>query len=658
MAHYHTIKGKITDRDGKPLSEVLFSAGPEGKRNCQPSWHGVTGDDGCFEWIDASNQAFQFQFYKEGFQRLEINLSPQEEIYQITLRPPLVISGTVVDAMTGQPIPKFEVIPGLAFESMDGGPIWIRRNTINGSEGKFSISLDHPYPSHFIRIIAEGYEPAVSRAFKSDEDQPTWEFVLNKGEVLVRRIVDDKGQPVAGAEILLATPRNRALIHNGRPDRDQQAEYLKTSEDGIIHLNPQNEPFRIFVMHDQGYAEISDAEYRSEKVFILQPWGRIKGIARIGLCPASDARISLLPSKLESQSKIPHSFPQYYTKCGENGEFTIERVFPAQWTLSRVEEIDRGHNGGSIINANMLHVTVASGETMDVEIGGKGCRVRGRVVVPENTDEKIDFNNTSHFLYGAPRIPEEIRNLYAVDAEEAERRRNEWRNSEEVINASKKAKYYEYNMDDDGSFQIDDVEDGDYLMEIQVFEASSRKLDRVTVGYIEHHFNVPKMLGGRSDEIIDLGNLPLVLINPLKPGKSIEAFNLSNNRGELFSTSDYMGKIVLLSFEFYCPQKPESYRETYDNILKMLSGIQNESDDLVILWIDMYSQLGREIELTPGQGIIIHCSCTSEEYKRVLDKRYFHNLPLQIALDRDGKILATSNDNENILEVVRKALGR
>ena len=53
---------------------------------------------------------------------------------------------------------------------------------------------------HLLRIEADGYQPAISREFKNNEGNVTYDFALTKGRnlnVLVR-LAD--GKPAAGAE--------------------------------------------------------------------------------------------------------------------------------------------------------------------------------------------------------------------------------------------------------------------------------------------------------------------------------------------------------------------------------------------------------------------------------------------------------------------------
>ena len=96
-------------------------------------------------------------------------LTASEVEHVVTLDPELVISGTVTDATTGQPVPRFRLIRGQ--EQLEGrqGLWWSHKNDLEYTGGRYSIKFDFPMKAQYVRIEAYGYEPADSRAFRSDE---------------------------------------------------------------------------------------------------------------------------------------------------------------------------------------------------------------------------------------------------------------------------------------------------------------------------------------------------------------------------------------------------------------------------------------------------------------------------------------------------------
>ena len=63
-------------------------------------------------------------------------LMPSEEEYVITMVRPLRIYGKVVDAETGKPIEKFQIIPGIGW-GRNSAPHWERGNLKGCSAGTY-----------------------------------------------------------------------------------------------------------------------------------------------------------------------------------------------------------------------------------------------------------------------------------------------------------------------------------------------------------------------------------------------------------------------------------------------------------------------------------------------------------------------------------------
>ncbi len=133
----------------------------------------------------------------------------------ISIYPPGVIAGKVVDDATGQPIPAFRLrldgtrAPRKPDDPWPGSPPMSsrREREYRSRDGTFTcFDLECP-KSYAVIVQAEGYaasrvEPVVAQP----ADWEKWPFVirLGKGETLSGRLVDDaSGQPVGGAQVFL-----------------------------------------------------------------------------------------------------------------------------------------------------------------------------------------------------------------------------------------------------------------------------------------------------------------------------------------------------------------------------------------------------------------------------------------------------------------------
>jgi hypothetical protein len=104
----------------------------------------------------------------------------------ITLSPSLIVHGTVMDAATGQPIPKFRIIEGGPGLNGATNPIWTlpSRFWLNFTGGTYSNSIEEPgiggpeNPGFYLKVVADGYEPSISRFIEPGEGNVELNFAL------------------------------------------------------------------------------------------------------------------------------------------------------------------------------------------------------------------------------------------------------------------------------------------------------------------------------------------------------------------------------------------------------------------------------------------------------------------------------------------------
>lgn len=197
-----TVRGRLVDVEGNPVRGAFVAADTwRGNRSLE---YRVDSDaNGRFVWKEAPADEVLFDFGKQGFQSLRrFAMKPQDDEYVIKLLPPLRVSGAVTDADTGKPIDSFQIIPGI---------IWADQQQVNlerygikpGADGKYTMEFSEPYPSHVIRIEAEGYLPMVSRGFKDTEGSVSLDFKLKKGTGPKGIVKLPNGEPAVSANVTL-----------------------------------------------------------------------------------------------------------------------------------------------------------------------------------------------------------------------------------------------------------------------------------------------------------------------------------------------------------------------------------------------------------------------------------------------------------------------
>ena len=120
-----TLRVRVVDRAGKPVAgaylqvgtwrghDSLLRVGAQTEVAWRSTWNAQTDAAGRFTWTSAPSDAMLFHIFKDGYLRKEpVSLTASDQEHVVTLDPGLVISGSVTDAVTGKPVPRFRVIQG------------------------------------------------------------------------------------------------------------------------------------------------------------------------------------------------------------------------------------------------------------------------------------------------------------------------------------------------------------------------------------------------------------------------------------------------------------------------------------------------------------------------------------------------------------------
>jgi RNA polymerase sigma factor (sigma-70 family) len=190
---FRTLNVQTVDSVGMPVPnvQVFFhsvdqsgktSNGFPGDPTPQYSFSGYTDDHGGLIWTDAPADKVLVSFYpKHHGQRHNLLLDANGLVQTVTLEenyPPQIISGTVRDAITGQPIPAIRVRKGYP-RTRNGvvTPRWYTSysDVLDFSGGNFKFEFNHsvddpPSQSKYMfEFSAHGYQPVVSRVIRGDE---------------------------------------------------------------------------------------------------------------------------------------------------------------------------------------------------------------------------------------------------------------------------------------------------------------------------------------------------------------------------------------------------------------------------------------------------------------------------------------------------------
>lgn len=280
LARGQAVHGRVVDESGKPLEGVSIRLDYWMGRPRQFHLKTTTDANGRFRINDAPRERTEYDFAKQGYIVVRKPLPPQEEDYQITLRPPLRIVGSIVDAQTNKPLPKCKLTKG--WDPDNRAPEWetqigIPAKTI--TNGRYEVEITAEQWLTRIRVEADGYMPAVSRLFKPydpDRGVVTYDFRMTKATGMSGSVLGLDGQPLAGTEVFLA--KQQFFVENGQvgPTARRNNRMVKTDGQGRFEFPPEVEPFYLIVLHEQGHIVLDEKQFAKTPTMRIAPWPSAK----------------------------------------------------------------------------------------------------------------------------------------------------------------------------------------------------------------------------------------------------------------------------------------------------------------------------------------------------------------------------------------------
>jgi hypothetical protein len=289
--------------------------------------------------------------------------------------------------------------------------------------------------------------------------------------------------------VALGIPPRNVYIQNGKILQTGGSPSTTTGADGRFSLPPQESDYKLVVVADQGFAVVDKSALAASPEITVEPWGRLEGKLRMGARPGSQEKITL---------HYPHDpreggvWLDYNGRTDADGRFVIERLVPGAVRVGREVLLAEFPDGA--ITSSSTHtvaVEIKPGETARVEIGGKGRAIFGRLKTPDGEKRKVDWTWGFHALEAQPRKPGVISRILGSAP------------------PPKPMTRYPFRVKSDGSFRIEDVPAGEYILKLSVREPPQPgEMDTGReIGGLQKEVVVPQMPGGRSDQPLDLGTI-------------------------------------------------------------------------------------------------------------------------------------------------------
>jgi 5-hydroxyisourate hydrolase-like protein (transthyretin family) len=399
------------------------------------------------------------------------------------------VSGHVLDSETKAPVANFSVTP-VQTNDLNGSALSLQHN-VDGHNGSYQIDISNRIAQQ-LRVEAKGYLPESKLLVPDATDV---DFLLSKdgssGTVVMPeisgRIVDQRGEPVSGVQVAVVNSNltvdlgigksrlfNRQFPHiYGEPRlANLPWNYCTTDARGRFYLDDLDGAFHLIAANEKGFAEIPTNQFSANMTITLEPWGRIEGTLRNYDEVGSNDVVFLGYTfntfydqfrKIDPEyaEKLPHLwYPDrpntirstYETGTDEHGHYSFDFVRPGQYEVFGSDVRER-----AMINANDATVK---------NIGGQGRPLIGIFKI-RNPYVNIAWDRVGSRLGGdgfcyfcsvphMPATPFKSRQDYLA-----------WRERRDVDRTlDKNGHGHRVRIAKDGSFRIDQVESGQYEMEL------------------------------------------------------------------------------------------------------------------------------------------------------------------------------------------------
>ncbi|HEX6898567.1 MAG TPA: carboxypeptidase regulatory-like domain-containing protein [Thermoanaerobaculia bacterium] len=318
-----TIAGRVVDAlSRRPLSGALVWIGRPPVASPVRS-----GDDGAFRIAIPAGEEPSLEAVAAGYTPLSARpVKPGEkEPVVLALEPSAGLSGIVVNG-EGRPVPGARITADPPRDRVfPAQPISAR----SGDDGRFRLTGLRPSGAYRLQAEHEGFARAevTTRTAPAGQTSEAVRIVMGKGQTASGRVVDDRGQPVAG--VMVALFRMTGEGSKGVSDQEGKFEIprLNPGEYELLLAHPDSAPVHrrgIEIPPGQPVVDLGDVELSSGGVIegrVVDGQGTPVAGAKISVFPTSEDRFSV--SFELSQPFLSSQSPPGDIETAEDGAFRV-----------------------------------------------------------------------------------------------------------------------------------------------------------------------------------------------------------------------------------------------------------------------------------------------------------------------------------------------
>jgi uncharacterized GH25 family protein len=421
--------------------------------------------NGVWNWDWAPEAPVELAVHAIGFASQELELPGGAPERTVVLKSEHRVRGRVTDAVTGQPIAAFSIIPVDVFRKD-----WFvaePNNAEAGKDGRLDFLATRADIPIRLRVEAIGYRAMDGAAFRlGDDGARTQDFRLQPSPPLTGVIVDASGRPISQLGVALATPMQDASLWS-----DQTSQKSFTDSSGRFAFPDQAAPWGVVARSETGFvlAEFPADRHDAGRL-TLRPYATIRGQFRDGGQPVQGARILLAIIRGAGNAQPIFDNDATSAITGPDGRFVFTAAPPVPLSLRVVlgPWKDEPFRSGPHVPLDLQ-----PGEKVELDLGGAGAVVTGKVALKGNVPAGLDCSySLNHLIRREQGItpPPEIAKL-GFDVRGGWR--DTWSDSREGLAYLQTLPYWFVKLAPDGAFRISGVPAGEYDLAVRVYAKPS-----------------------------------------------------------------------------------------------------------------------------------------------------------------------------------------
>lgn len=512
------VSSRVVGPDDAPIpGATVEEVDPSGG----PSRSTTTSTEGQFSLGPFSSEPVHLEVSAEGFQRsrqtfmpgrstnepivrlLPEDVSRNEQERGMDATQTVRLAGTVIDFETGEPLPRFRIRLN---EHRGATRILVG----DGHQGRFDWPMEMASHDAFsLEAEADGYESMTSDVRPARDGTHNFQFRLRRGGVASGRVVDPDGRPVAGALVGLNGLGFGFIVRDDHAFSGNGAPQTITDSTGMFSIGLSLNTESLVVVHEAGMVQVPIAQAR-RATLVLRSWGTIEGVVLTAGQPTTGQRVLLRSHLPESNTGLwPVALDTTVTSDAQ-GRFRFDHVPPGAVAVSRSYKFSPGTTGPIGIGAPQ-RVEVPAGGVVEVTLATTGRAVVGRLQLSQPV--------TGHQWPDDLQTLEAVRpDLPPVTSEAPHPTPDSVAQARAQLRRDAQIRRLFPDIQPDGSFRIEDVPAGTYLLHLRASVPPNDQDDE------NQHFFRP-LLGKREVPVVvpagDFNDPPVDLGTILIPVKSL-----------------------------------------------------------------------------------------------------------------------------------------